>query len=71
MGPNGLTTRTLEHHLSIQATHTGRAVRLLFILRETPYQDGAWELRGPIEIAPGESLSRLTEAVRSLVSPDS
>lgn len=61
-------TRTwdaLEHGMSIEATHLGRVVKLLFVLRRD-YKPDAWELRLPIEIAPGESLARAASEIESL-----
>ena len=55
----------LEHGMSVEATHRGRVVELLFILRRD-YSPDAWELRLPILIAPGESLRRAAADVESL-----
>jgi hypothetical protein len=58
----------LEYGMSIEATHRGRVVELLFILRRD-YKPDAWELRLPISIAPGEPLARMASEVRSLFEP--
>ena len=42
--------------MSIEATHHGNRIELLFIVRRD-YNSDAWELRLPILVAPGESLS--------------
>ena len=56
---------TLEHGLSINATHTGNRVELLIVLRRDDMPD-AWEAHVPILVAPGESLPRLASASREL-----
>ena len=55
----------LEHGMSIEAIHRGRVVELLFIIRRD-YRPDAWELRLPISITPGESLTRVTSACAGL-----
>jgi Family of unknown function (DUF6228) len=55
----------VEHGMSIEATHRGRVVELLFILRRD-YEPDAWELRLPIIIAPGEPLAQAARATASL-----
>jgi hypothetical protein len=56
----------LEHGMSVEATHRGRVVELLFIVRRD-YEQDAWELRLPILIAPGESLTRITSETSALI----
>ena len=56
-------TRTwdaLEHGMTIEATHHGSRVELLFIVRRD-YKPDAWQARFPVFVAPGESLSRLAK----------
>jgi hypothetical protein len=55
------TWNTLEHGMSIEANHEGNRVELLFIVRPGLERD-KWEVRLPIRVAPGESLSRLAKA---------
>jgi Family of unknown function (DUF6228) len=55
----------IEDGMSIEATHRGRIVELLFILRRD-YKPDAWELRLPIFMTPGESLTRAASEVVSL-----
>ena len=57
----------LENGLSIEATHDGNRVELLFILRRD-YNSDAWQLRVPIRVAPGESLSAFARAAGELVA---
>lgn len=54
----------LEHGMSIEATHAGNRVELLFIVR----RDAAdpWQVRFPVRVAPGESLSRLARTTAGL-----
>lgn len=56
-----------ENGLSIEATHHGSRVELLFILRRD-YDSDAWELRAPIEVAPGEALTNLARAAGQLIT---
>jgi len=61
-------TRTwdaLEHGMTIEATHRGSRVELLFIVRRD-YEADAWQLRVPVLVAPGESLSRLATSATQL-----
>ena len=67
---------TIEHALTIEATHHGDRVGLLFIVRPDPESD-AWErealeIRLPLVVAPGESLSHIAKAGKVLFegSPD-
>jgi len=55
---------TIEGGLSIEATHHGNRVRLLFIVRRESELDG-WEFRLPLLVAPGESLARIAAAART------
>jgi hypothetical protein len=55
----------LERGLSIEASHRGRVVELLFVLRRD-YEPDAWEVRLPILVAPGESLRQIAAASASL-----
>jgi hypothetical protein len=57
----------IEHGLSIEASHDGNRVELLFILRRDHYADG-WQLRMPIRVAPGEALQDLARSTASVVS---
>jgi hypothetical protein len=57
----------VEHGMTIEATHRGSRVELLFILRRD-YDPDSWELRIPIRIAPGETLQRLAEATAKTVA---
>jgi hypothetical protein len=52
----------LEHGMSIEATHRGRVVELLFVVRRD-YKPDAWEVRAPILIAPGETLTSYARAI--------
>jgi hypothetical protein len=52
----------LEHGMSIYATHQGRRVELVFVVRRD-YKPDAWELRVPILVAPGETLTRFAQAI--------
>ena len=52
--------------LSIEASHHGGIVRLLFIVRQDEEPD-AWQLRVPVYVNPGEPLSRLAAAARRAV----
>ena len=58
----------LELGISIEATHHGNRVELLFIVRRD-YSSDAWQVRLPIFVAPGESLSRLAKAAGELTGP--
>src|SRR5262245_26678387 len=61
-------TRTWEslwRDLRVEATHLGRAVELVFVLRPEDRED-AWEVRLPILLTPGESLRRVASAAASL-----
>jgi len=63
-------TRTwdaIEGEMTIEATHRGNRVELLFILRRD-YEPDAWEVRLPLLIAPGESLSQIAKAGHHLFS---
>ena len=63
-------TRTwdaVEHGMTIEASHRGNRVELLFILRRD-YDQDAWELRLPIRVAPGETLQHLAEATARAVA---
>lgn len=63
-------TRTwdaVEHGMTIEASHRGSRVELLFILRRD-YDPDAWELRMPIRVAPGETLQGLAEATGRAVA---
>lgn len=63
-------TRTwdaLEHGMSIEATHHGSRVELLFVVRRD-YELDAWQVRLPILVAPGESLARLAKATADLLA---
>jgi hypothetical protein len=55
------TWRSFRHDLRIEATHRGARVELMFIIRRD-FELDAWEVRFPLLIAPGESLSRLARA---------
>lgn len=52
----------LEHGMSIEANHRGRIVELVFVVRRD-YKPDAWELRIPVFISPGETLTRVAKAV--------
>jgi hypothetical protein len=56
----------LENGMSIEASHGGNRVELLFILRRD-FDADAWQLRVPVRIAPGESLRNLARATAELV----
>jgi Family of unknown function (DUF6228) len=56
----------LEHGMSIHAAHHGRRVELLFVVRRD-YKPDAWELRVPVLIAPGETLSQFARAAASTI----
>ena len=56
-----------ENGLSIEARHNGARVELLLVVRRD-YAPDAWELRVPITIGPGESLTRLASACARLLS---
>ena len=58
---------SLERDLSVDATHHGNRVRLLSSLLRAADAD-SWELRLPIYIEPGESMSALAAAMSRLVS---
>jgi hypothetical protein len=53
--------------MSLEATHRGNRVELLFIVRRD-YKPDAWQARLPILVAPGESLSALARASAELFS---
>jgi hypothetical protein len=55
----------LEHGMTIEATHRGNRVELLFIVRHD-YKTDAWQVRLPVLVAPGESLSRLAKSSAEL-----
>ena len=59
------TWNALEHGVTIEATHRGSRVQLLFIVRRD-YKPDAWQVRLPVLVAPGESLSRLAQASAGL-----
>lgn len=50
----------LGPELSIEASHRGHMVELLFIVRRR--DEAAWDLRLPVYLNPGEPLSRLAAA---------
>lgn len=52
---------SLRGELSIEASHRGHAVELLFIAKQGEPLD-AWQLRLPVHVNPGEPLSRLAAA---------
>jgi hypothetical protein len=52
----------LEHGMSVHATHQGRRVELVFVVRRD-YKPDAWELRVPVLIAPGETLMRFASSL--------
>jgi hypothetical protein len=56
---------TLEHGMSIEATHRGNRVELVFVVRRD-YESDALQVRFPVLVAPGESLSRLASASAEL-----
>jgi hypothetical protein len=56
----------VEHGMSVEATHHGGVVELLFIVRRD-YKPDAWELRVPILVAPGESLKRISSSIAWLL----
>jgi hypothetical protein len=60
--------QTLEDDLSIEATHEGHRVRLVFIVRGGLGSDG-WQIRLPVPIAPGEGLTRVAKEVANLFAP--
>jgi len=54
--------------MSICATHHGRRVELVFLVRRD-WKPDAWELRVPVIVTPGETLTRFAGAVaRALAS---
>jgi Family of unknown function (DUF6228) len=55
---------SLNRDLTLQATHHGRFIKIVFVFRRDRYPD-AWEARVPIALAPGESLSSFARGVRS------
>jgi hypothetical protein len=57
----------VEHGMTIEASHRGSRVDLVFILRRD-YDPDAWELRIPVRVAPGETLQRLAEATATAVA---
>ncbi len=57
----------IENGMSIQATHTGRRVELVFLLRSDPAAQ-SWQLRLRFLIAPGESLDRLAREIHALLA---
>jgi hypothetical protein len=63
-------TRTwdaLEHGMTIEASHRGRRVELLFIVRRD-FKPDAWELRLPVLVEPGESLARVAKETSNLLA---
>jgi Family of unknown function (DUF6228) len=52
----------LEHGMTISATHQGRRVELVFTVRRD-FKPDAWELRVPVIVSPGETLTRFAQAV--------
>ena len=48
--------------MTVEATHTGRVVELLVIVRRD-YKPDAWEVRVLMLIAPGETLTHLAQAI--------
>jgi hypothetical protein len=57
----------LEHGMSIYATHHGRTVQLVFAVRRDWKQD-AWELRVPVIVTPGETLTQFARAVTRAIA---
>jgi hypothetical protein len=55
----------VEQTLTIEATHTGRRIELVFTLRRDIDVD-AWHVTIPMSIAPDESLKRLAESAEEL-----
>jgi hypothetical protein len=58
---------SLERDVSVEATHEGRRVELVFVLRRD-YTSDAWEVRLPILVAGGESLSAIARRVTRLLA---
>jgi hypothetical protein len=58
---------TAGPELSIEASHHGRTVELLFIVRRDGEPD-AWQLRFPVYLDPGEPLSRLAKASAEVIA---
>jgi len=56
----------LEDEMIIEASHGGRFVELQFTLRRENDESDDWELRLPILLAPGESLTRAAADIKSL-----
>ena len=56
---------SLDRDLSLQATHHGRFIKIVFVFCRDRQPD-AWEARVPIALAPGESLSSFARDVRGL-----
>jgi Family of unknown function (DUF6228) len=52
----------LEHGMTIEASHAGRIVELVFSLRRD-YKPDAWEVRVPIVVTPGEAITRVAQAL--------
>jgi len=63
---------TIEHGLTVEATHHGNRARLLLIVRPDPdsgWEQNDWEVRLPLLVAPGESLAHIATAARTLFAP--
>jgi hypothetical protein len=52
----------LEHGMSVYAAHRGRQIELAFVVRRD-YKPDAWELRVPVLVAPGETLTRFASSL--------
>ena len=66
-------TRTwdsIEHGMTIEATHRGSRVELLLVIRRDPtHPETALEVRLPLFVEPGESLSRVGKIGEQLFQP--
>jgi len=66
-------TRTwdaIEHGMTIEATHRGNRVELLLVIRRDPtHPETALEVRLPLFVEPGESLSRVGKIGEQLFQP--
>jgi len=70
-GWNGTRTwDSIEHGMTIEATHRGHRVELLFVVRRDPTRpEPGLEIRLPLFVEPGESLSRVGKAGEQLFRP--
>jgi hypothetical protein len=57
----------VERGMTVEATHTGRRVRLVFTLGRDDKPDG-WSVVFPVEVTPGDQLDRIARDVATVLA---